>query len=364
MRTIIIPNCDSFADAAPNACKLDIDFGSRGALAGIRRALESHGWQVRVDAKRIVDCSQADWVLLDDVPKPSRPKYLAHYLKHYGEKVGLLAFEPPTYLPANWDAALHARFRFVIGWDPHFPGANFWPARLPYDIGMTPQQPVPFSERKLCVLFACNKRSEHPQELYSARRHVVRFFERQHPEDFDLFGKGWQSDAFADPRYMESRQLEWMGLKLGWVEPYRSWRGAVRDKFAAMSRYRFSICYENGAFPGYFTEKMLDCFNAMCVPIYLGAPDVTSIVPPEAFIDRRQFTDDEDMYRYLLSVDARRFESYLEAIRGFLGSNAYQAFSGEQFAETIVRALTHAEQQEGMGRTGRMRDGVGDTSWV
>ena len=45
-------------------------------------------------------------------------------------------------------------------------------------------------------------------------------------------------------------------------------------KADALTPYRYSIVVENGNSSYYFTEKILDCFASMTVPIYLGAPKI------------------------------------------------------------------------------------------
>jgi hypothetical protein len=339
MRTILIANCDTFED--PDVRRSDMQYGSLGALAGIRAALEPAGWQVRIDPRRQADAGDADWVLLDDIPK--RQRVLDYYLARYRDRLALLASEPATFQPRNWDPALHAQFRFVIGWNPACAGTpNYWLARIAYDTEQTPRAPVPFAERKLCVMITCNKFSRHPQELYTARRQAVRFFERHHPADFDLYGHGWQSDAFGNPCFPRSRKLERLCAKLGLLATYPSWRGTVHDKLATMAGYRFALCYENGVFPGYITEKLFDCCNAMTVPVYLGAPDIAAVVPPAAFVDRRQFADDAELYRFLAAVTPAQYQAYLDAMRDFLASDAYRAFGGRAFGEVLRQAVEAA----------------------
>ena len=41
-------------------------------------------------------------------------------------------------------------------------------------------------KQKLCTLIAGNKRVKHSLELYSKRVEAIRWFEKNHPEDFDL----------------------------------------------------------------------------------------------------------------------------------------------------------------------------------
>ena len=48
--------------------------------------------------------------------------------------------------------------------------------------------------------------------------------------------------------------------------------------------YKFIICFENSKTPGYITEKIFNVFLAKCIPIYDGAPNVTSFINPKSFI--------------------------------------------------------------------------------
>ena len=42
----------------------------------------------------------------------------------------------------------------------------------------------------------------------------------------------------------------------------------------ALDDYMFSFAIENAAVPGYWTEKLLNCFATGTIPIYSGAPDI------------------------------------------------------------------------------------------
>ena len=64
------------------------------------------------------------------------------------------------------------------------------------------------------------------------------------------------------------------------------------DKLAFLRHFRFNIAFENEAFPGYLTEKIVDAFAAGCVPVYWGDPLVAQTFSPDAFIhvrDESQF---------------------------------------------------------------------------
>lgn len=60
-------------------------------------------------------------------------------------------------------------------------------------------------------------------------------------------------------------------------------------KRAFLSGYKFTIAFENDAYPGYNTEKLTDPLIAGSVPIYLGNPDIVRHFDPACFVDAREF---------------------------------------------------------------------------
>jgi Glycosyltransferase family 10 (fucosyltransferase) C-term len=60
---------------------------------------------------------------------------------------------------------------------------------------------------------------------------------------------------------------------------------------AALERYKFSVIIENSAYPGYFTEKLIDCLSCHTVPIYWGDPKIAATFDSQGMIccqDSRQ----------------------------------------------------------------------------
>lgn len=60
--------------------------------------------------------------------------------------------------------------------------------------------------------------------------------------------------------------------------------GEVAEKSDALSSYRYSITMENCRAPGYFSEKLIDCFRTGTVPIYWGAPEVGEFFDPSGIL--------------------------------------------------------------------------------
>ena len=143
------------------------------------------------------------------------------------------------------------------------------------------------------------------RELFGERLRAIRYWSAV--PGFDLYGHRWDK--------MPRHPLFWHYKK--YVR--RSFRGTAGGKMPVISKYKFMICYENCVYDGYVSEKIFDCMAAGVIPVYLGAPDISSLVPESCFIDRRKFQSDEELHHFLLSLTADDLARYRSAMRKFLG---------------------------------------------
>ena len=58
----------------------------------------------------------------------------------------------------------------------------------------------------------------------------------------------------------------------------------INDKWDGLAPYEYSFAIENSCFPGYFTEKISDCFLSLTMPIYFGAPDINTYFDDRSYI--------------------------------------------------------------------------------
>ncbi|MDR3695466.1 glycosyltransferase family 10 domain-containing protein [Mucilaginibacter sp.] len=58
----------------------------------------------------------------------------------------------------------------------------------------------------------------------------------------------------------------------------------IDDKWDALAPYKYSIAIENSAVPGYFTEKISECYLSHTLPIYYGAPDIGTYFAPSSIL--------------------------------------------------------------------------------
>jgi len=132
----------------------------------------------------------------------------------------------------------------------------------------------------------------------------------------------------------------------------------VYDKWDVLAPYKYSIAFENTCAPGYFTEKLMDCYVCETMPIYIGDPHITNFFPKESLmVVDPGASDAVDQIRSIVASDAWRSnrEAILEAKRRVL--NEYNVFA------MLSRLITEGMPPPGPAvrmRFSRVRLGPGD----
>lgn len=145
----------------------------------------------------------------------------------------------------------------------------------------------------------------------------------------DLYGGGWGS--------LKNLPLRWQNELSTTV--FSLSPAPCIDKLATIASYKFALCFENIEFPGYVTEKMIDCLVAGVVPIYWGAPDIRDFVPEDCFIDARKFESLDDLESYLEEISETEWQKIVNRGNSFLGGAMGQRYSYKRFAERMEAML-------------------------
>ena len=92
----------------------------------------------------------------------------------------------------------------------------------------------------------------------------------------------------------------------GKIDIYGRGFNPIEFKEDGLATYMFSIAHENASYPGYFTEKILDCFATGTVPIYWGDPDIGKVFNIEGIImlDDKFTTESLTPELYYSKIDA------------------------------------------------------------
>lgn len=252
----------------------------------------------------------------------------------------LIALENPNINKLNASRDYCRNFDLVFAWDKRlFDLPNVVPILIPHPMayGEVPG----FAERDIfsCLINA-NKAFKEvlPSDLYLERIKTIRWYEKNAPDKFNLYGMGWDKET---PAFTLSgrikRSISKMGARLLGRKPFPSFCGEVRDKGDVLRRSKFSWCYENSKdLSNYITEKMLDSMVHGCVPVYWGADNVLEHIPADCFIDRRKFKDTAAVHTYLQGIGAEEYARYQAAIARFMTSEGARKFSSEYFASVVV----------------------------
>jgi len=289
---------------------------------------------ITIGTHTVISLDQADAVVFIDMPDFS--SYAVRKILKSKKPCYLIVCESKIVRPQNYNPHLLIKFKKIFTYDDSLvDGKRFIKLNYAFDLPKKLNIDIQKKEKKY-VMIAGNKMINHPQELYSKRIEVIRWFERNHPVDFDLYGIGWDEHLFKGSWYIcKLNYFRW--LRRLCAPSYPSYRGSVLRKRSVMKKYRYAFCYENVSdVPGYITEKIFDSFFAGCVPIYWGANNINDKIPSSCFIDKRKFDSYEELYKYTEGMAHIEYKNYLESIRNFLSGNQSSHFSCETFSKTLI----------------------------
>ena len=238
-------------------------------------------------------------------------------------------FEPPVVRPVLYRklAYLSEIFEKIFIWNMHGDGYSlknvqktklhklFYPQ--PYK-GILKQYWAQTNRQNRLVMINSNLRPRNSlgrseRELYSKRIDAVVALSKKNM--IDLYGRWWN-------------RLWWPGgLWLPYYLNYKTlmsvYKGTCQSKYEVLSRYHFSLCFENMKMDGYITEKFFDCLYSGTVPIYLGARDISQYIPKSCYIDSRQFNEWYEIKDFIDALSMKQIKDYKNAGRTFLESKQF-----------------------------------------
>jgi hypothetical protein len=272
------------------------------------------------------DYSKIDLVLFQTLRWKCLDQCFSHGLE---DKLIYIAVEPPVVEKNNTKKnlkKLEKSFRYILTWrDDLIDNKKYFKYFFPQEF----EKPVfiehKFNDKKLLTNISGMKFSKHPKELYSNRLKMIKYFEKNHSEEFDFYGKGWVKSK----------------------KKYKNYKGEVESKFETYQNYKFALCFENmKEINGYVTEKIFDCFVAGIIPIYWGASNIEEYIPKTCFIDYREFENIEDLYDYISNMSKREYINYINSIQKYLNSKEVDKFRTNNFIEIILNLLKKHEKDK------------------
>jgi hypothetical protein len=170
--------------------------------------------------------------------------------------------------PYNWNITSHQYFNKIITWNDDFidnikySKMNF-PNKVPTDLNFELTK-----KNKFCTMIAGHKFNSHPLELYAERVKAIRWFEQNHPKDFDFYGMCWDKYCFKN----QFSSLNYIKVLTKLLKPkYPSYKRTIKSKREVLQKYKFAICYENVRdILGYILKRYLTAFlRIVCLLGYI-----------------------------------------------------------------------------------------------
>lgn len=276
------------------------------------------------------DYNYIDCILFFDMPS-KRNLYFKLYKKFRGKIFGvLLLWEPPVVYKKNYLKSNQSSFDYLITWnDDLIDDKKFFKFNYPQPQTINQLYNIDFKDKNFCTMISSNKRSFNMMELYTERLRIINYFESK-DLDFNFYGFGWlDKPVFLGGNCIQklvSKAIKKFNSRS--KQNYKNYQGAVKNKHEVMSRYKFTICFENqGNLNGYVSEKIFDCLLSGTVPIYFGAKNIQDIIPFKCYIDFRDFETLDQLVNYLINVTELDYKVFLSEAEAFLSSKYYNDFT-------------------------------------
>jgi len=286
----------------------------------LKYELEKQGFDLCTqDINPIID---SEFVIYSDLPSNHTFENPNSYL---------IIWESEVIINRNWDKKNFKYFKKIFTWnDEYVDNDVFFKINFPHHLIREDLE----KKSSLCCLVAGNKVSSHPNELYSKRLEVIKWFEKHKPSELDLYGPNW------DKLVLENRYLNYISFKLNLKVNNKVYRGLIGNKTKDLGKYKFSICFENAkGYPGYITEKIFDCFCSNIVPVYMGPPNILDYIPGNCFINYNSFDTINLLVDFLEEMSDATYNEYLKNINNFLNSDSIKQFSIENFVSVITKNI-------------------------
>jgi hypothetical protein len=109
-----------------------------------------------------------------------------------------------------------------------------------------------------------------------------------------------------------------------------------KSKFAILPEYKFCLCPENSVYDGYVTEKLIDAYAGLTVPIYSGDLSVAEDFNYMAFLNYQEFKDMSRFTEYVRGWDTNQ-EMYKHTYEQPLLLKEPSLDGAIQFVRSIVK---------------------------
>ena len=250
----------------------------------------------------------------------------------------LIAFEPSIVCKDNFNPLNASLFNRTFSWSENCCGGKSKNTiiKLPIpNLKFKELSSSKFLQKKVLVSISSNKGSYEKGSLCEFKYKAYDNLFKQLGNQFDLYGYMWEQSFISwFLKFIRGTKSKYF-LKL---PPY--YKGSVKSKNEILSNYKFCLTIENMSDSSFITEKIFNAIYAGCVPIYFGAINVSQDIPPECFINLREFDNWSQLCNFLINFSVDDYEKFLISRDKFLKSNKYKSFTSKSFSRILTSTIS------------------------
>jgi hypothetical protein len=174
-------------------------------------------YNIDISTQDINSIDESDIVIYNEMPK-KLPK------QDQVKKSYLLVFESSLIRPDNYDTGKHESFKSIFTWNNELVDNKKY-----FKINFSHKIPSNFKINKkprngFCCVISANKSSTRKNELYSERVRAIRWFEKKHIDNLDLYGIGWDVFKFKGKFLSKFNRFKFLGKVLSKLSLYPSYK--------------------------------------------------------------------------------------------------------------------------------------------
>ncbi len=197
-----------------------------------------------------------------------------------------------------------------------------------------------FDERSLLSCMINSNKSQKKKsknDLYYKRFEIINFAEEKYPNDFQLYGMDWNLSFKKSG--IHGRILNFKNRLFKKKKILKTYKGVIANKRDILTKTKFVFCVENSSLNGYISDPIFDAFNNGCIPIYLGAKNISSYIPEDTFIDFSKFKNINSIFDHIGYFDNFNFNRMQSNIKKFIKSSQVDHFNDKGFVSKILEHL-------------------------
>ena len=211
-----------------------------------------------------------------------------------------------------------------------------------YNFSKKIKKSIDYNKKKFISFISFNKVINYYETLYPLRLKIIKWFNKNCPDQMDLFGIGWDKYYFKGPRALRIfNKINFFSKLFSYnFKVYKGNAGSsLLQKLNIMKNYKFHFAFENARLNGWITEKLFHAFLAKTVPIYFGAPNIKKFIPQNCYINFENYKNIEELYLYLKNMTQHEYIKYLDSAEKYLNSKKKLVFDVQTNISKIIKLI-------------------------